>query len=53
MMQMHYFYETCTLAHREGGWPLFTSCREEFFSAARLPLNSILGNSGHEKSRGC
>ena len=24
MMQMHYFHETCTLAHWEGGLPLFT-----------------------------
>jgi hypothetical protein len=32
MMQMHYFHQTCPLAHREGGLPLFTSCREEFFS---------------------
>jgi hypothetical protein len=29
-----------------------TSCREGVFSETGLPLNSILGNSGHKKSQG-
>ena len=31
---------------------LFTSCREGSFSEIGLPLNGLLGNLGHEKSRG-
>ena len=46
MMQMHYFYETCTLAHREGRLPLFTQLpRRRVFSESGLAPNNVLGNS--------
>jgi len=38
MMQMHYFHETCALAHREGGVPLFTE-------PPSTQVFSLLGNA--------
>src|SRR5215203_7453225 len=53
MMQMHYFLRNLRLPIGKVGHLYLPRIREGFFSAARLPLNTILGNSeGIQKSRG-
>ena len=53
MMQMHHFLRNLRVPIGKVGYLYLTRIREGIFSAARLPLNSILGNSGRKKkSRG-
>ena len=45
MMQMHYFLRNLCLPIGKVGHLYFPRIREGFFWTARLPLNTILGNS--------
>ena len=52
MMQMHYFLRNLCLPIGKVGHLYFPRIREGFFWTARLPLNTILGNSAGVKSAG-
>ena len=53
MMQMHYFLRNLRVPIGKVGHLYLTRIREEIFSAARLPLNTILGNWAYLTRNGC